>query len=393
MKKIAKGAKKQLFNILFLLLLVGITLTVLLLSYQELNFRNIFNFIKNSRWWLLIVAFFCMVAAIVFEGLAVWLISRRLGHKSKVLPSVAYSAADIYYSAITPSASGGQPASAYYMVKDGMSAGTASFTLVFNTIAYATSLVVLTIAVFAIRPALFLALEFWPKFFIILGAAIQTTLAVFLLLCMRFDKAVLKVCNGLVSLLAKIRIIKNTEKWRKKFADEVGKYADCYKIIRKDPLLFFEALALNICQRVVRVLITCCICKAADPQCSFRDVFVLQSYVTVGYTSLPMPGGVGAFEYLYLRAFGLIFADTAFILSSMMIMRTISYYLSIIVSGAITLSFHVLVMRRKPVEIPADTEEKIGQVQEERLPEEEKKDSGETENTSREEQSNNEEYV
>ena len=63
-----------------------------------------------------------------------------------------------------------------------------------------------------------------------------------------------------------------------------------------------------------------------------------------------MPGGVGVFEYLYVHIYGLIFTDTAFILSSMMVMRTVSYYLSIIVSGAITLAFHTWLLRRKPKE-------------------------------------------
>ena len=131
-----KKARNQLLSFLFLFVLIAVTLTVLALSYQELNFENIFDFIKNSKWWLLIIAVFCMIAGVVFEGLSLFVISRKLNNKGKVLPCIAYSSADIYYSAITPSASGGQPASAYYMVKDGMSAGSASFTLVFNTVAY-----------------------------------------------------------------------------------------------------------------------------------------------------------------------------------------------------------------------------------------------------------------
>ena len=155
MKRLSKSAKKQIYNIAFLLLLVAVTLTVLLLSYQELNFGNIFAFIKSSKWWLLILSVVCMVMGIVFEGLSLFIISRSLGHRTRILPSVAYSSADIYYSAITPSATGGQPASAYYMVKDGMSAGTASFTLVMNTVVYTASLVVLTVVSLAIKPQLF----------------------------------------------------------------------------------------------------------------------------------------------------------------------------------------------------------------------------------------------
>lgn len=347
MKKFSKSAKKQICNIAFLLLLIAVTLTVLLLSYKELNFGNIIAFVKNSRWWLLILSVVCMIMGIIFEGLSLFTISRSLGHKTRLLPSVAYSSAYTYYSAITPSATGGQPASAYYMVKDGMSAGTASFTLVMNTVAYIASLVVLTAVAFAIKPQLFLEFEFWPKFFVILGVAIQSVLFALLFLCMTFNKALKKFCNGIITLLTRMRIVKNPEKWRNKVEVEVGKYADCFLQFKKKPFVLFIALVFNVCQRVVRVLITCCICIAADPEAPFWDIFVLQSFITVGYTSLPMPGGVGVFEYLYVRIFGLIFADTAFILSSMMVMRTVSYYLSIVVSGIITLAFHTRLLHRK----------------------------------------------
>ena len=57
-----------------------------------------------------------------------------MGYKPKLYSSLAYSTADTYYSAITPSASGGQPASAYYMVKDEVSAGASGFSLIFNLV-------------------------------------------------------------------------------------------------------------------------------------------------------------------------------------------------------------------------------------------------------------------
>lgn len=364
MKKLSKKARNQIINIVFLCVLIGITLTVLLLSYKELNFKNIFDFIKHSKWWLLVIAVVCMLLGVVFEGLSIFIISRKLEKKGKVLPSIAYSCADIYYSAITPSASGGQPAAAYYMVKDGMSVGSASFTLVFNTVAYTASLIILTVFSFCLRPSMFLHFPPLAKFFIILGVVVQFVLLVFLFACMKFDKAVLKCGNGVITLLAKIKIIKNTEKWRRKIADEVGKYAVCFQEIKKHKALFLEALVFNTLQRVVRIIISCCVCLAHDPDISFWSVFALQSFVIVGYTSLPIPGGVGVFEYLYLNLYGVIYADTHIILSAMMVMRTVSFYLSIIATGAVTLSYHIYVKKRRPAEAHPTPPENLEQLTE-----------------------------
>lgn len=350
MRKISKHARKQILNTLFLLLLIGITLGVLLASNSELNFENVWDFVKGSNPWLLVAAFFCMVAGIVCEGLSLHLISHKLGHKGRVISSIAYSSADIYYSAITPSASGGQPASAYYMIKDGMGAGTASFTLVFNVVAYSAAFLVLAATAFLFRPTIFADFGFWVQFFIILGIVVQALLMGFFIACMYWHSAVLKLGNGVITLLAKIKIVKKVDKWRAKLADEVEKYRNCTQELKKHRLMFFGALLLNVAQRYVRVLISCFVCLAADPSLSFATIFALQAFLIVGYTSLPLPGGVGAFEYLYLNIYEVVFTSEAFLLSAMMVTRVISYYLSIVVSGAMTLSYHVSIMRRKPAQ-------------------------------------------
>ncbi|MFQ7079232.1 MAG: flippase-like domain-containing protein [Christensenellaceae bacterium] len=130
------------------------TLFILFRSNRELNFSDIGKFIKSSNPWLLAAAFVCMLLFIVFEGLSIHLISKRLGYKNRLLSSMVYSSADIYYSAITPSASGGQPASAYYMVGR-IDPGATTFTLVFNLIAYTAAILVIGAAAFIIRPHVF----------------------------------------------------------------------------------------------------------------------------------------------------------------------------------------------------------------------------------------------
>ena len=53
---------------------------------------------------------------------------------------VLYSAADIYFSAITPSATGGQPASALLMVGDGIPTAVTTVVLLLNLAMYNLSI-------------------------------------------------------------------------------------------------------------------------------------------------------------------------------------------------------------------------------------------------------------
>ncbi len=355
-KKLSKSAKKQLINILVLVALVAITLTVLFLSYRELNFGTILDFLRSSNGWLIGAAFACMVAEIIFEGLSIHVIARRLGHKSKLRASLAYSTSDIYYSAITPSASGGQPASMFYMVRDGMSAGTAGFTLIFNLVAYTGAIIAIGIFALAVRPQMILGLgNGLTGTLIIVGFVVQFVLLGLLIMCMLWSSAVLKAGNGVISLLTKIKIVRKPDKWRGKVAGAVEKYRSCRGIIKTHPALFLWALLLNIGQRVCKLLIPCLVCLAADPSTPLLDLVCMQAYVVIGYNVVPLPGGVGVYEALYSGIYGDFFlkrfagdaarAD-AFMFSSMMVSRVISFYICMIVSGIYTLVYHGLGIRK-----------------------------------------------
>ena len=76
-KGLSKNTKKQLINILFLAVLIGVTLFILFTSNRELNFENIKDFILRCNPWLIVAAFVCMLLFIAFEGLSLHLISRR----------------------------------------------------------------------------------------------------------------------------------------------------------------------------------------------------------------------------------------------------------------------------------------------------------------------------
>ncbi len=342
-----KQTKKLIINISVIVALTAITVTVLLLSYRELNFKNIWNFLVKSKAWCIALAFVCMLLFIVFEGVALFVIARRLGHKAKMKGALAYSSADVYYSAITPSASGGQPASMFYMVRDGMSGGVAGFSLVFNLMAYTAAIIVMGIFAFIVRPGIFGALgSGFAQTLVILGFVLQALLLAFFVVCIMWVKAILKMGNGIITLLNKIRIIKKPDKWRNKWKSSVEKYSACRDIIKSHPGLFIEALFYNLLQRVSQTLIPCFVCYAASDSASFLDLFVMQTMVLLGYNMIPLPGGVGAYEYMYLNTFCIAYEES-FILSAMMVSRVISYYACMIVSGVYTLVYHSVGMRGK----------------------------------------------
>ncbi|MBD5131033.1 MAG: flippase-like domain-containing protein [Clostridiales bacterium] len=349
MAKISKRAKKQIINITVVVVLIAVTLLVVFLS-QDINIHDIGRFLASCNPWYILAAFACMLGYIIFEAIGLHIIARKFGHKSKFRSSIAYSTSDLYYSAITPSASGGQPASAFYMVRDGMSGGTAGFTVLFNLVSYTCATIVIGLFALIARPSFFPLIGNWfAKLLIILGFVIQFLLLAFLLLCLFRSRIILGLGNWGVRVLTKIKIIKKPDKWFAKVENVVTKYRSCRGVLKEHPILFFVALTLNTLQRASQTLIPCFVCYAADPTLGFLDMFCMQAYVLIGYNSIPLPGGTGAYEYLYPNVFGVCSIDMTFILSAMMVSRAISYYACMIVCGVYTLIYHLAGGRKSKV--------------------------------------------
>lgn len=317
-------------------------MTVLFVNHDELNFTSIGNFFKSCNPWWIAAAFACILLSTLFEGLSLHVIARYFGYKPRLVSSVAYSAADSFYSALTPSASGGQPAAAFYMARDGMPIGKASFGLVFNLICYTVAIFVMGLIALCINPSLFLGIDGWlGKTLIIFGVVVNCVLLALSIGCIFFGKIILKAANGIITLFVKIKIIKNEQKWRDKVASEVEKYAACRHILKSKPLLIISTMILNILQRATKTLLPCFVCLAADPDAPLGDLIVLQVFVLYGYNSIPLPGGVGAYEYLFLQAYSVVYGKE-FVLVALMISRLISYYINMLISGVYTLVYHLV---------------------------------------------------
>lgn len=354
MAKINKKTKRLLLNLAFVALLIIITLVVLIVNQKELNFKSIGEYFRSCNAGWIVCAFVCMLLFIFFEALSLFFLGRFFGHKTRLHSAVAYASADTFYSAITPTAAGGQPASVYYMTRDGMSAGKASFAMLFNVICYTGAIFVIGLMALCIDPTLFGGINtVFAKVLVIAGAVIQAVLLGFFIGCMFFGKAIKKIGNGLVNLLTKIKIVKNPDKWRTKIEEEVDKYSECRKIIKTKPIGIFTTIICNVLQRVAQTLIPCFVCLAAMPDAPFWDIFVLQALLLFGYNAVPIPGGVGAYEYLFINIYAQMYPN-AFILVVLMISRFLSYYISMLISGVYTLVYHMVKVKKVPAETAAE---------------------------------------
>jgi len=339
--KIKKSQKKQILNIAFVLLLAGLTFLMLYLSSNELNADSLYQFFLDCNIWLILAAVGCMLLYSLLEALALHFILHKFGQKPKLRSSLAYSTSDVYYSGITPSATGGQPASAFYMLRDGIPGGTATFALILNLVAYTAALLLIGVLVLIFNFSMFLEFSLWVKLFVIAGFVAQLTLLILFIACFRRPGAVMKIGNFFITLLVRIHIIKKEQKWRDKLSGVVQKYSGCFEWFQKQHGVFVRVLAINILQRTALIMVSVLVCASVVDYSMF-DLFAMQTFATIGYNSIPLPGGSGAYEFLYLNIYERDGFTAEIVMISMMVTRVISYYLSILVNGIYTMIYHML---------------------------------------------------
>ena len=107
MNVILKKYRKHIINAIFLIVLFGITVYVI---FKDQEIDTIFRYIKLANPIYLILGFIMMLVFVCSESVIINYLMNTLSYKVGILSCIKYSFIGFFVSAITPSASGGQPA-------------------------------------------------------------------------------------------------------------------------------------------------------------------------------------------------------------------------------------------------------------------------------------------
>lgn len=324
--------KRALWLALFLVL-TAVTIFVQINS-QDFSFPGFWECCKNSDPWLLLAAFLCMLGIIVCEGLSLRMICSSLGYHRPVFHGLVFCAADLFFSAITPSASGGQPVAAYCMYTDDIPMEVASVALLLNLILYKVAMFLVSLLCIVLRPGIFAEFHTASLVLLIFGTVIQAGLAALLLLLLFRPKLVHSICNWSISLLAKLRLLRRPEEKREKLVLWIESYGDCAASVRGNTAMLVRSFLLNLGQRVCMLLVPVLVFLAlSGAKRDWLDIFIGQSHVYLGSNAVPLPGAVGAADWLFVDICGNYFSDPV---SFNLLSRGISFYCNVAICGLLT---------------------------------------------------------
>lgn len=338
--------KKKLTYFLNVLVIVIITAITAKLLFGGSDFKTVLhNFKRAGEGWLflgllLVLLFVCSESVIIKYMLKMFKTSVSL------LRCIKYSFIGFFYSYITPSASGGQPAQIYYMNKDGIKIGYSTLIMVVIAFTYKLALVLIGAAFFILRFSQMCEYIGGLMWLVIVGFVLNIAyialLGALVIKPLWTRKAGIKLVNCLTSL----KIIRNNEKYIKKINNICDNYVTSANYIKSNIKVVVKILLITVIQRLFLFAVTFVVYKSYGlSDTPLIDIVAVQAIIGIAVEMLPLPGAAGVTEGCFISMFEPIFG-LQLVKPALVLSRGMSFYFLLIAGGLVTVAAHFISVRR-----------------------------------------------
>lgn len=329
--------RKKLVWMFLSLILAGLSIFAVVSQSKSFSVDMFYNDIINAKTEWIVLAVISMTGFIIFEGLAIYCIVKGIMGECHHRHCFLYSASDIYFSAITPSATGGQPASAFFMMRDGIPGPIVTVSLIINLIMYTLSLVTIGIVSLILRPTIVFEFGFLSRIFILAGLLVIITLTVVFFLLLKKEKIVYTMADRAIRVAGKLHLVRHVDRKLEKLHKTMADYQEAVRIAHGKMDMLIKAFIFNLLQRLSVMCVTVFVFLATGgAPAKAIDVWVIQSFTTIGSNCVPIPGAMGVADYLLIDGFKVLPEITS-PANLELFSRSLSFYVLIILSATVTL--------------------------------------------------------
>lgn len=325
---------KKILN--YILLIVSISVTSLIL----INNKDVSNFpelIISTNKHFLLLAFLTMVFYWICDSYIIYKMKATLGIKGNFSSSFKLSMIGQYYSAITPFATGGQPAQIYSLVNDDVEIGVASSILITKFLIYQFVVTFYSILVFVFKFNFLVKQTITVLPFVIIGCIVNFLVLLTVVGFLYNKKLVEKIFSQLFTLGHKLKLVKDIEKSENKLNINLKDYETSINRMKIDKKTTSILILVTFLQLTLYFSIAYFVYLSFNVQgVTYLDIIALQSIHYIAVSFMPTPGSTGAAEAGFYILYNNIFPK-ATITFAMLLWRFIDYYFTIIIGGLVTL--------------------------------------------------------
>ena len=323
--------KKNIFNIA---LLIIVTIIVLYISLKDNFYDVMIGLTKINIFWLVIALIFVM-GYYYFRSLSLYTFVRKFKEDitfTKIFKIVLITQ---FFDGITPSSSGGQPYQVYAFNKEKIKVTDGTSIVIQNFIVYQIALILLGFIAVISNNYLNLFEEVGTlKKLIMLGFIINVIVIIGLFSLAFMRKVNRIVIKAIITLLSKLRIIKDKEEKIKNTNEYIERFHDSTKILLKNKFEFVKAIFFNFVALLMQYTVPAIIIFGLRDYISINVYYsiIASAYVMLIGTFIPIPGATGGLEYAFSKFYG-VFITGAKLTLVMLLWRAFTYYLGVIIGG------------------------------------------------------------
>ncbi len=334
-----------LWSALFVLI-AGASVFVIISQSRTFTLETFLDYLQRFSPGWIACAFAAMLGFIYFEGEAVSSLVRSFGCPVGRSRSLVYSASDLYFSAITPSATGGQPMCAYFMVKDGVPPLVATVALIANLAMYTAAIILIGAATLLAHPAVFLTFGTVSRLLIVLGFMVQAGLLIFFVLLLFHSRLMSRICSGVLWLLCRLKLLRHEERRRASLEKHMSDYALYAGMIKEHRAALGRAFILNLLQRLSLITVPFFLYLASGGSARIASrVWAVQCCTILGSNIVPIPGAMGVSDYIMLDGLADLIPARD-VVDFELLSRGVSFYVLVLLCGAVTLAAYLNVRRK-----------------------------------------------
>ncbi len=333
MAEIARSKRKQALSLLLLAAILGLTAWFLLRDQELPALAALLTQIDGK---FLLAAAGAMGLFFACEAGALRMLLGTLRDEIPLGRCGGYALIDFYFSSITPGCCGGQPSQIWYMWRDGIPVGVSSLCLLLFNLCYHISVLLIGGVSLCIGGgSLCNAMGNW-SILVLYGAGAQAVLVVAFCAVVFSKRLVPAAAERTVRLLARLRVLRDQSAALEKVHAQVEEYQQGAQFIRTHPGTMAVLLGLTTVHLLALYSVPYWVYRAFSLSGnSFFAILAAQAVLTMATESLPLPGGAGVTETIFLLVHTGAFGEL--VVPAVLLCRGVNYYLPLLVGGAVAM--------------------------------------------------------
>ena len=282
-----------------------------------------------------------MTLNITFQSLSQYRFLKEIDPNYKFKSCFKLMCMGMFFNAITPFSSGGQPFEMYLLNKEGIKVSDSLNALLQHFITYQFGLIFTsTIAIILNRIFNILPDSLLLKKIVLIGYFINILVMGIIIFISRAKRLNTKLFSKIFKFIFHFKFIKNREEKEAKFLKYLDDFYNSTAIMKnnlKNTILSFVFNLISLC--FLYLIPVFVFYSFGNFKLDFLESFIASSFTFLIGSFVPIPGATGGLEYGFIDFFKVFVKGGAILSAGMLLWRLITYYFSMFIGGLILMTY------------------------------------------------------